>query len=102
MRSVASVIANSRHECMVAEDKITSAAGFATSTMSSVPSHTDPLAWFPLTHARTYRVDDPGNLMSRHTRILNSRPQTILGKNIAVTDPAGLHLNQNMSHRGTG
>jgi hypothetical protein len=87
---------------MVAEDKIASATRFAATTMSSVPSHTDPLARFPLTHARTYRIDDPGNFMSRHTRILDPRPQTLLGKNIAVTDPAGLHFNQNMSHCGTG
>ena len=70
--------------------------------MSSVPSHTNPLARSPLTHARTYHIDDPGNFMSRHTRILDSRPQTLLGKNIAVADPAGLHLNQNVPHCRTG
>ena len=40
--------------------------------------------------------------MSRNTRILETRPQTLLGKHIAVADPTGLHLNQNMPHCGTG
>jgi hypothetical protein len=69
--------------------------------MPSVPSHTDPLAQHPLTHVRTYRIDDPDNFMARHTRVLDPRPQTLLSKNIAVTDSAGLHLNQNMPHCGT-
>lgn len=78
---------------MVAEDKIASAAWFAVATMSSVPSHANSLAWFPFTRARTYRIDDPGNFMTRHTRVLDARPQTILGKNIAMTDPTGLYFN---------
>jgi hypothetical protein len=99
---IAPVIANARHKRALAEDKIASAAWFATAAMSSVPPHADPLARFPVVHARTDRIDDPGNFMSRNTGKPEAGPQSLLGENVAVADPASLHLDENLSRSGLG
>ncbi len=70
--------------------------------MATMPPHANPLAGLPFVNARTGRIDHPRNLMSWNTRILETGPKTILGENVTVAYPAGLHLDQNLPHSGTG
>ena len=69
--------------------------------MATMPPHANPLAGLPFVHGRTGRLDHPGNLMSGNTWVLETGPKTILGENVTVAYPAGLHLDQNLPHSGT-
>jgi hypothetical protein len=54
-----------------AHREIAAPAGIADETMTTMPTDTDPLTLFPARDAVADRIDSPGNLMTRHARILN-------------------------------
>ena len=60
--------------------------------MTSVPAHTDSLAYLPTDNALTDSVDDSRYFVSGHSRVLNHGPKTFLGKRVAMTNPASLNL----------
>src|SRR5271165_1698286 len=60
--------------------------------MPAMPADSDALPHFPSGDARAHGVDDPGDLMSRDARVLDTRPRTLLGVFVAVADAACLHL----------
>jgi hypothetical protein len=59
--------------------KISSTALSTRTIVASVPAHAYTLAFSPRGNAGSQFVDYAGNLMSRHTRILNPRPKTFFG-----------------------
>ena len=47
----------------------------AIATVPAVPADPDALATFPWLHSFAQKIDNSNDLMSRHTRILNTGPE---------------------------
>jgi hypothetical protein len=84
----------------LAGEEIASTARIAIAAVSAVPAHSDPLTNGPSSDAGANSVDHSNDLMSRHPRVLNARQLSVLGKRVAVTDSAGLHLDANRPRAG--
>jgi hypothetical protein len=65
--------------------------------MPAVPADTNALPRLPQSYIRTNRVDTPGDLVARHTRILEARPDSLLYQRITVTDAARFYLDPNLA-----
>ena len=70
-----------------AHGEISALALRANETMSAVPAHTDALTFLPFDYVLADRIDASSDFMTRHTRILNSRPQTLFDVYVAVANP---------------
>ena len=70
-----------------AHGEISALALRANETMSAVPAHTDTLTFLPFDYVLADRIDASSDFMTRHTRILNSRPQTLFDVYVAVANP---------------
>jgi hypothetical protein len=68
--------------------------------MPSVPSQPDALARLEQRHTIAHRIDYACNFMARSARIHNPGKLPKLGKGIAVTNPAGLHADPDLSRPG--
>src|SRR5580704_3078146 len=97
--SVAAVVADSGDLEKAAIYKIAAPARIASKAVSTVPSDADSIANFPFTHFFADSLEQPGNLVSRRSRIGDSRPRSILRKRIAMTDSARLNLNPDLPAR---
>jgi hypothetical protein len=60
--------------------------------MSAVPSHADPLAFLPNRHTRSNGINHTGDLVPRHSWVLQARPVSFLYKEVTMTDAASLYL----------
>ena len=80
-----------------AHGEIPAPALFADETMSSMPANADSLTFRPLRNIASDRIDAAGNFMTRHTWILNARPQTVLHQDIAVADATRFHFHANLT-----
>jgi hypothetical protein len=65
-----------------------------------MPAETDALADFEDGNIGADGVQNAGNFMAGHARVLESRPHTFLGQRIAVTNAAGLHADANVAGAG--
>jgi hypothetical protein len=61
-----------------------------------MPANSSALTHRPLPDVTSERVYAAGDFMTRHARILESRPDTILDEHIAVANPACLHFYTNL------
>jgi hypothetical protein len=59
---------------IAAQDEVAAAAGLAEKAVASVPAYTHALANLPLGNARADGIYSAGDLMSRHTGILDTGP----------------------------
>ena len=64
----------------------------AITAVTAVPTNTDALASSPRLHPFADNIDDSNDLVSRHTRILDTGPESFFDQRIAVTNAARLHL----------
>jgi hypothetical protein len=87
---------------VLAQHEIATAAGIAHQTVTAMPAHAHALSGLPQSDVGTPGVDAPGNLMARHTRILNSRPVPFFYECIAMTNPTGFALDTNLPAAGCG
>src|SRR5260370_20611298 len=71
--------------------KVSSTARLAHKVVSSVPARTHAITFLPLRYSRPHFIDHPHHLVPRHTRIQNSRPNSIFCQMVAVTNPTGLY-----------
>ena len=67
--------------------------------MPTMPTNPNPLPPRPSGDAWPDGIDQSDDLMSRYTRVLNSRKRSFPDQRVAVADPAGLDLD---SHRSIG
>jgi hypothetical protein len=81
-------------------NKVTAATRIAVTTVTAVPADSDSLAFCPSNNAWANSVNDSGDFMSRDPRVLNARPQSVLGHDIAVTDSASVDLYAHMANAG--
>jgi hypothetical protein len=65
-----------------------------------MPADADPLSSFPSNDARTYGIDDAGDLMAGNSRILNAWKGPLLSERVAVTDSTGLDFDSHQSNPG--
>jgi hypothetical protein len=65
--------------------------------MPTMPAHANSLTLIPNGDAAANRVDASRDFMTRHTRILNSGPQALFHKHIAVANAAGFHFHADLS-----
>ena len=70
--------------------------------MAAVPAHAGALAFGPSLNADAYRIDNAGDFMPRHARILDARPQAFLGHSITVADAAGFNFDPHLAGTGFG
>ena len=89
---VASIISYAGDLPPLAGKKITASARLAVPAVSAVPTDADPLALGPADDAGADRIDDSGDLMSRNSRVLNTREGPFLGQRVAMADAARLDL----------
>jgi len=78
-------------------EEIPPTAGVAMPAMSAVPPDPYSLAWRPSGDAGANRIDHPCHLMTRNSRVLNSRKSSLFDQRIAVADAACLHLDSDRS-----
>src|SRR5882672_12485627 len=97
---IAAIVSNPANLLVLAQPKISPAAGFALETMPAVPAHADPLTLLPDRHAYAASVDHYSNLVARNARILNPRPIAFLHQRIAMANTAGLDLNTHLPRTG--
>ena len=64
----------------------------AIAAIPAMPANTDALATFPWLHSFADSIDNSNDFVSRHTRILNTGPESFLDQRIAVTNAARLDL----------
>jgi hypothetical protein len=89
---VTSIKADASDLSELAKNEITTAARVALKAVPAVPSHAYPLTGLPQGNVCANRIDASGNLVARHSRILNSRPETFFDELVAVAQAAGFHL----------
>src|SRR5215469_732979 len=65
--------------------------------MTAVPPNADSLVRFPQRDVRSDFVDATGDFVARNAGIFETRPMSFLNHSIAVTNPAGLNLDANLS-----
>jgi len=80
-------------ECDLTGYEVAAAARITVTAMSAVPPHADALAWGPVRDAVADPVNDPRDLVSRDSGVLNTWPRSLLGHGVAVADTASLNLN---------
>jgi len=78
------------------------AAAVAMAAVPSMPADAHAVTLLPLGDLRAERIDDAGDLVAGHTRILDSRKQSLGGQDVAVTDPAGFHAHADLAGSGIG
>jgi hypothetical protein len=81
-------------------NKVTTAARIAVTAVPAVPADSDPVALCPSSYAFADRVDDSGDFMSRHPRVPDARPCSLLGHGIAVADATSIDLYTHVSSDG--
>src|SRR4029450_3016621 len=64
--------------------------------VSAMPTTSDPLAVGPAYDACADRINYSGDLMSRNSRVLNTRIGALFGKRVAVTDATRLDLDAHL------
>src|SRR5207253_3606009 len=79
-----------------AHGKISAPASITDQIVSAVPADTHTVAFFPLSNIGADSIDAAGDFMSRHSRVLKSRPETLFNQSIAVTDSACFHFHANL------
>src|SRR5438093_9323278 len=67
-------------------------AVIAIAAVAAVPANPDALASLPWLHAFAHSVNNSNHLVSRHTWILNTRPESFFDQRIAVTNSARIDL----------
>src|SRR4051812_46839360 len=95
--SVAAVEIDPGDLALHAHREIAAPAWVANKTMTAMPADSDWLTLRPWHDIASDRVDATGNFMTRHTWILNARPQTVLHQDIAVANATRLHFHANLS-----
>src|ERR1035438_8440640 len=83
-----------------AHREITAPALVADEIVATMPAHAHAIALCPIRDAVAEGIHATGDFVAWHSRILQSRPHSVLHKHIAVTDAAGLNLYPNLP--GTG
>ena len=68
--------------------------------MSAMPADTYALTFLPLRNIGSDCIDASRDFMTRHSRILESGPQTFVNENIAVANAARLDLDSNLPGGG--
>src|SRR5207302_2283492 len=84
----------------LAKKEVATAAGIAFEAVSAMPTYAHTLARLPVGYVRSNRVDAPGDLMPRHARILDSRPESFFHQSIAVADAACFDLDPHLPASG--
>src|SRR4029077_1377251 len=85
-----------------AHREIATPAFVANEIVATVPANTNALTLLPLRHAVAGKIDNPGDLMPRHARVLNSRPKTFFDQRVAMANPARFYLHPHLSRSGLG
>jgi hypothetical protein len=80
----------------LAKNEMAAAAGIALEAVPAVPSHTHPLARFPLRDVSSNRIDAPGDFVARNPRVLQSRESRLLHDGVAVANSAGFNLDPDL------
>src|SRR5256886_7288523 len=93
---ISAVKIDARNLAIDAHSEIAAPALFADKIMSAVPADADALAFFPFCNPVADCIDAPGDLMTGHTRILKSGPQTFFNENVAVTNAARFYFHANL------
>src|SRR4051812_35087738 len=94
--SVAAVEIDPGDLALHAHREIAAPAWVANKTMTAMPADSDSLTLRPWHDIASDRVDATGNFMTRHTWILNARPETVLHQDIAVANATRLHFHANL------
>jgi hypothetical protein len=68
--------------------------------MTAMPAHTHALPLLPIRHIRTDGIDHTGHLMTRDTRIRETRPMSVLDERIAMADSASFNFDADSVRTG--
>ena len=94
---ISAVKIDARNLAIDAHSEIAAPALFADEIMSAMPAYAHALAFFPFCNPVADCIDAPGDLMTGHTRILKSGPQTFFNENVAVTNAARFYFHADLS-----
>src|SRR2546430_15653535 len=93
---ISAVKIDARNLAIDAHSEIAAPAQFADEIMSAMPAYAHALAFFPFCNPVADCIDAPGDLMTGHTRILKSGPQTFFNENVAVANAARFYFHANL------
>src|SRR5262249_25954202 len=93
---IAAVAGDSGNVEPCAVDEIALAAAVTFEAMAAVPAHADALAGLPRGDPGANCVNPPNHFMARHPGIGDSRPKSVLGKLVAVTNATRFHLDADL------
>src|SRR6185503_13642888 len=77
--------------------EVAAAARIAHEAVITMPTNTNTLAHGPCGDVVADGIDASGDFVPRHTRILESRPDTVFDQHIAVANTAGFNLHAHLS-----
>src|ERR1700736_4421433 len=70
--------------------------------MTTMPTHADAHAVFPVRDIRPHGIDDAHHFVARHPWILDAGKCAGDGEHVAVADAAGLHFDAHLAPLGIG
>src|SRR5439155_22872159 len=71
--------------------------GITVPAMSAMPSDSDALSRCPSRDTCANRIDDAGDFVTEHARVLNAGKDPVLRIRVTVADAAGLNLDSDRS-----
>src|SRR5689334_14966179 len=93
---ISTVEVNASHFAIDAHGEIAATTLLAHEIMKAVPTDTNSLPDGPRRDVVAERVDASSDLMTRHTRILKSRPDSVFDEHVAVTDTTRLNFHAHL------
>src|SRR5262249_29901870 len=93
---VAAIVVDPGHLAIDAHREIAASTFIAGEVVAAVPADPDARAFLPRRDSRSESIDAAGHFVTRHTRILQARPEPILHHDVAVADSARVHLHAHL------
>src|ERR1700722_17892230 len=97
---IPAVKADGRDLFELTQNEVPAAARVALKAVSAMPSNSHALTRLPQSDVGADGIDATGNLVARHSRVLNSRPVPFFHKRVAMADAAGFHLDAHLPASG--
>jgi hypothetical protein len=97
---ITAVVADAGNLQFLTADEIAAPAGLAYAAVPAMPTYADPITHFPIAGAFSDSVDYTRDLVPGRTRIDDPGKGTLLGEDVAMTDPARLNSDSDRSGLG--
>ena len=91
-----------RHLAINTHGEIAASTFLAYEIMATMPAYANAIAFFLGADSHSKSINAAGNFMTRHTRILQTRPERFFYQHIAVADPQASTFTRTFPGPGSG